>query len=77
MLLLIEINQATYEAIQLNQYLGCKTMLESIVANGKPIKEGDCISREALKKAIEKSEPCCNAWVDIIDNAPSLGGNNG
>ena len=28
------------------------------------------IDADALKKAIEKSEPCCDAWIGIIDNAP-------
>ena len=50
MLLLIELNQETYDAIQLNQYLGCKTVLEGIVAKGTPIKEGDAISREKTKE---------------------------
>ena len=61
MLLLIELNQETYDAIQLNQYLGCKTVLEGIVAKGTPIKEGDAISREKTKELLYKCFGCKDA----------------
>lgn len=34
--------------------------------------KGDLIDREALKKAIAESEPCCDVWRDIVDNAPAV-----
>ena len=30
------------------------------------------IDANALKKAIAKSKPCCDVWLDIIDNAPTV-----
>lgn len=32
----------------------------------------DLISRAAVLEAIEKSQPCCDAWKRIIDNTPSV-----
>ena len=81
--LMIEIPEQAYKFIL--QY-GIKDAheIDVIIANGTPITEGDLISRGALKKAIRDLPEWygddiyysgVNDVTDLINNAPSIGGN--
>lgn len=76
MKLIIDIEEELYEAYKGKPPMlgdAGMDMIAQAIANGTPYNPtGDLISREALKKAIEESQPCCNAWIDIVDNAPAV-----
>lgn len=86
MLLLIEIGESDYETIKNDGVQSHIALADEIIANGTPIKEGDAISREALKNDFVKdceycamscfSKVCEDCYIteakQKIDNAPSL-----
>ena len=84
--LLIEVDEENYQLIKGMADVAGMSFCE-ILRNGTPITEGDLISREALAKAIEEVEDnydgyepndlgkFMNKVYDLIDNAPSIGGN--
>ena len=66
-----DIKRVAEVQLELNHYITA----EQIIANGIPYeesKDGDLISRSALKEAIAKSQPCCDVWIDLINNAPTV-----
>lgn len=88
--LMIEVDEKYYRNIKEQGSFSTATYqgeLLQAIANGTPITEGDLISRKALVKSIEEIEDnydgyepndlgkFMNKVYDIIDNAPSIGGN--
>ena len=77
--LLIEVDEELYRAYKGRPpRLGDEgmDMIAQAIANGTPITEGDAISREALKREVNRV--FFNDEIEfkqVIDNAPSIGGN--
>ena len=86
MKLIIDIDDKEYEFIKDLRSLmigrgTCKTIQYNVInaiKNGTPVStDGDLISREALKQALDEQmnnfeENCRDSVFDIIDNAPTV-----
>jgi len=69
---IIEIEEKWIDDIKNYQKIPLGKLFDAIKESKPYDDSGDLISRSALKEAIEKSEPCCSAWNEIVDNAPPV-----
>ena len=73
MKLIIDIDKKYYEACKDAVEEFCPSQVEEIIANGIPITEGDMISREGIRKALNEAFDCEDATKYGNKNAEQQG----